>query len=244
VVSVEQLPDLLHKSGLSPRDQLLIVLAVDGTTKRVAEIKRLAVASGLRKASGWNVSQELSRTKGAAVLVTGGWKLSAAGKEQVARLVGAPEARLQNVSVSVRKHLGSITDLATRSFVEEAVGCFEAKHCRAAIVLSWVGAVNVLHKHVFDHKLKEFNAEATKLLATSRNPWKVATTQDDLGAMNEAMLLQVLVNIKVFSKNVKLLLEPQLHLRNGCGHPTSVQVDVNIAASHLETLMMNVYAKF
>ena len=64
MVSTEQLKDVLHVDGLTKRNQLLVVLACDGTPKQVARIKELAFGAGLRKAKSWNVSLELQRTKG------------------------------------------------------------------------------------------------------------------------------------------------------------------------------------
>lgn len=210
----------------------------------VAEIKALAVSAGLRKAKDWNVSTELSRAKGLAIRGSVAWELTANGRLHVDKLVGGPENRIQSVAISLRAHLAKITSANDKVFLEEAVSCFEHGLHRAAIVLSWVGAVSVLHEHVAAHKLADFNAEATRRTAATRTPWKAATTTDDLGNMKERDFLDVLVTIKVIGKNVKAQLQQALDLRNACGHPTSVKVGENVAAAHLESLVLNVFTKF
>jgi hypothetical protein len=204
----------------------------------------LAFGAGLRKAKQWNVSLDLSRTKGLAVFTKNGWELTTNGRNHVAKLIGAREDRIENVATSVRAQLTKVTSVDVKEFLEEAVSCFERGYHRAAIVLSWVGAVSVLQEHVVKRKLPEFNNEATRRTANTKNPWKAAVTTDDVGAMKEREFLEILVAVKVIGKNVKQQLQEALDLRNACGHPTSVKVAVNAAAAHLEKLLMNVFAKF
>jgi hypothetical protein len=48
----------------------------------------------------------------------------------------------------------------------------------------------------------------------------------------------------LFGKSTKTELEQRLQLRNGCGHPNSMAIGENVAASHIEVLVMNVFNKF
>lgn len=124
----------------------------------------------------------------------------------------------------------------TRSFVTEAVQCYESELYRAAVVMSWLAAVHVLKSEVLHKHLTAFNAEASRL-----DPkWKAAKTTDDLGTMKEAKFLDLLVAISVIGKNVKDELQECLRTRNGCGHPNSLKVSVNKVASHIEILLLNV----
>jgi hypothetical protein len=207
-------------------------------------IKEAAWSSGLRKVRGWNVSDLLLRAKGLAVRTDDGWELTDTGRAHVGPLVDAPEARLHNVSASLRAVVGTMTNADVKSFLEEAVACFEHGYHRAAIVLSWVGATATLHRHVVAKKLTDFNAEATRRTTGSNKAWKAAKSEDDLGAMKEFDLLQVLAAIGVIGKNVKDRLEVALKLRNACGHPTSLKVASNEAAAHIEALISNVFTQF
>jgi hypothetical protein len=62
--------------------------------------------------------------------------------------------------------------------------------------------------------------------------------------MKEADFLVIIEAIAVIGKNVRQELEGCLKLRNGCGHPNSLKLGENKVAAHLETLILNVFAKF
>lgn len=65
--------------------------------------------------------------------------------------------------------------------------------------------------------------------------------EDGLARMGEADFLDRLVPIGVIGRNVKEELAKGLKLRNGCGHPNSLKIGPNMVASHLETLLLNVF---
>lgn len=238
---------LLHDPACSAAaDKLLVLLAIEPAEPMVVKEVKLR-----GKKAGWpgivklNVSLSLSRTEGRAIRTDAGWELGDSGKKRVAELSALlPGNRvILNTSNSLRAHLARISDPLCRDFVNEAVICFEAKQYRAAVVFSWAGAIALLHKHVFDHHLGAFNAEATR-----REPkWKQAKQQDDLGRMGENDFLNVCESIGVagLGNNVKSLLQNNcLKLRNTCGHPNSAQIAENSAAAHIEKLILNVFTKF
>ncbi len=74
--------------------------------------------------------------------------------------------------------------------------------------------------------------------------WKDVVNEDDIGRMKEVEFLDRIAAISVIGKNVKSELGKALALRNGCGHPNSLKVSANIAAGHLELLLLNVFEKF
>ena len=236
-----QLQNLLNQSGFSNTDKLLLCLASDNATaKPVSTIKSIAHRSGLRAAANWNISSLLSRSKGRAVRVDAGWKLTTDGRSYVASLVGPSASQVPTVAASLRIHLAKISDPDTQAFVSEGIECFERQLYRSAVVLTWVGAIARLQDRVVTHHLTAFNAEAAR-----RNPkWHNAKTTDDLGRMKEYDFLQVIERISVIGKNVKQELEKQLKLRNGCGHPNSLKVADHVVASHIEILILNVFTQF
>lgn len=241
MVSNKELKDLLHDKNLDKTDQLLLCLAAEPTgPKTVAEIREAAVSTGLRAAKKWNISLLLMRSGGRAIRGADGWELTATGREGVDKISPLRSAPVMHVSTSLRAALAKISNPDIASFVQESVTCLEAKLYRAAVVLSWVGAVAVLYEHVLKHELGNFNAEAKK-----RDPkWKDAKTSDDLARMKEHELLQVLEAISVVGKSVKQELEACLKLRNGCGHPSSLKVGENRTSAHIETLIDNVFLRF
>ena len=234
--------DLLAKPELTRREKMLLCLAREPLEPRqVKDVRETAVALGLRNASSWNVSQLLSELQGLAIRTKAGWELTGTGQIRVGELAGAAmSGRAVRVAAGLRRHLGTIQDDTTRGFVEEAVQCLENALYRAAIVLSWVGAVSVLQQHVARLRLQDFNQEASRRF----KKWRPARTVDDLSRAREADFLLIIESISVVGKSVKQELEAALKLRNGCGHPNSLQVGEARAAAHVESLILNVYSKF
>lgn len=242
MIAGDSLKDLLHVKGLTRAEQLMLCLASAGSgAKAVSEIKVLAHRAGLRKAKEWNVSDILSRTRGLAVRTDAGWELNGAGRSAVGRLVSAhstgPAMAPAN---SIRSLLVQITHAPAREFLLEAIACVEYGQLRAAVVFSWVGAVALLHEHVVAKRLAAFNAEALRRDAK----WKAATSTDGLARMKESDFLQVLEAIGAIGKSTKTELEACLKLRNGCGHPSTLSIAGHRVASHIEVLLLNVYAPF
>ena len=242
MLAAESLKDLLSQPGYSRRDKLLLCMAVSAASpKAVAEIRELAVGAGATEAKKWNVAEILRRAKGYAVRTKNGWELTSQGRRLVGELSGPfTAAASPRVAGGLRSHLASISVADTREFVEEAVKAFESRLYRAAVVLSWVGAVALLQDHVVSKRLADFNTEATRRDAK----WKPAKSRDDLARMKESAFLNIIETLSIIGKSVKHELEVCLKLRNGCGHPNSLKVGEAKTAAHLETLVQNVFAQF
>jgi hypothetical protein len=141
--------------------------------KSVSEIKVIATDAGLRSTQKWNVSSLLCSASTRAIRTPKGWELTEDGNKYIRSLAGAyVRSGTPKIAISLRKELTRIKDPLTNSFVEEAVKCFEQGLFRAAVVLSWVGAISLLYNNVINNKLVQFNSEAKK-----RYPkWKDAKT--------------------------------------------------------------------
>ena len=232
------LKEIMANPDIEKKDKVLACLAYDSTNpKKVKEIKEIGVATGLSSIKNINISSILSRHTGNAVNTPEGWELTAPGRAHVKQLGGGPVVQL---SSTLRALLPTISSKNTQSFVEEAIECFESHHYRAAVVLSWVGAVSVLYDHVHKNHLAAFNQAASK-----RDPkWKPAKTTDDLARMKEANFLVVCESASILGKSVKQELEGCLTFRNGCGHPNSLKIGQNRVSGHIESLILNVYSTF
>ncbi len=235
----DELKQWLHKD-LGKLDKVLLVLATQDQPVAIAKINELAEAAGFRAMKKWNVSATLGASKGKAIR-TSGWELTDAGRMHLRGLgVASVSPAAMQVAVDLRNHLSRVTDAQTRDFVEEAIKCHEAELYRSAIVMSWLGAMDVLQKHIHQNHLTAFNAEALRVNAK----WKTAVSQDDIGKMGEGDFLDRIETLSIVGKNVKAQLKACLDLRNGCGHPNSLKVSVNKSAAHIETLLQNVFEKF
>jgi len=235
-----QLKDWLHRR-LPVRDKLLLILATFDQPVQLSDMRARAEEAGFKIPKKWNMSDVLRRSGGLGIRVPAGWEITETGKNHLRNLgVESVNPAAMQVAVDLRKHLDNVRNLTTRAFVEEAIKCHEAKLYRSAIVMSWVAAVDVLYSEVAANHLAAFNIEAHK-----RNPkWKSAINEDGLAKMKEADFLDILVQIGVIGKNVKEELAKALKLRNGCGHPNSLKIGQNMVASHIETLILNVFEIF
>ena len=246
MVSKERLKSLFTQPGLSKTERVLLLLAQDvAAPKQAAEIRILGAQLGLLEIEKWNVDTFLYKSRGKAAKLKGGWVLTTEGKHHLAQtfdLKGAISPA-NAAAIQLRTLIPNLKDDPTKTFVDEAIRCLEVSPplLRAAVVLSWVGAISVLQTHVVKKKLKEFNAEAL-----ARDPkWKSARTTDDLGVMKEDAFLDVLQRISIIGKNVKQELKDScLKLRNASGHPNSLVFGENRVASHVEILVLNVFSKF
>lgn len=242
MLDIDILKNLLHQSGFSNTEKLLLCTAFEANTpKSVSSIKEIAKKAGFRQIDKWNISLLLSRSKGFAIRISDGWELTESGKEKVAQLAGgAISGVAPKIASSLRSHLSTISNPDTVAFLEEAIRCYETKLYRSAVVLSWVGAASLLYDYIFAHKLNEFNAEALRRDVK----WKNAKIKDDLANLKEYDFLQILHSISIIGKSVKDELEGCLKFRNGCGHPNSLKIGENRVSGHIETLMLNVFSKF
>lgn len=239
MLSTKQLKNAVHRPDITRKQQVLLCLAAEPTQPRtVAAVRELAQQAGLRKAKQWNISSVLGSLPGLVISSGGSWELTDAGKDEVASLLGLSST--PTAVSSLRQHLPKISSPDVQAFVEEAIGALEARFYRASVVLSWVGSIAILYDIVLAKHLLAFNTEAVRRDAK----WKAATSTDGLAKMKEYDFLQVIEAIGVVGKNVKSELEGCLKLRNGCGHPNSLQIAEHRVNSHIETLVLNVYAPF
>lgn len=240
MLSEGDLKQWLHRD-LRQLDKLLLILATFGNPIKLDGIKERAAAAGLKITKSWNPSATLGRSKGLAIRVPEGWEITDAGKNHLRNLgVSNLSPAAVQVASDLRAHLEKIQSDTTRAFVEEAIRCHEGELHRSAIVMSWLAAVDVLHRAVVAKHLAAFNASAKAI----DNKWKDAVNEDGLGRMNEEKFLERCAAIGVLGKNQKDELLKGLKLRNGCGHPNSLKVGPNAVANHIEILLLNIFEPF
>lgn len=243
MLTLDQLKQAVHRSSITKTDAALLCVAASGAkAAATSAVRKLAVEAGVRGAKKINFSAHLSSAEDKVFKAPQGWELTEAGRKYVAGLAAKELSTSPAASEaqSLRVLLPKLKNDDVRAFLAEAIVCAEQSLFRAAVVLSWVGALALLHDEVLAHHLAAFNAQALK-----RDPkWKPAKTADHLGRMKEATFLEIAESVSLVGKNVKQELEVCLKLRNACGHPTSLRIGSNRVAAHLESLALNVYAVF
>lgn len=242
------LSDTFIRIDLSATDKVLTVLLTqESSSKLVQEVRDTLLSFGVTEAIKWNISGLLSsaRSQSKVTQIKGKWLLTSHGKKYLfSKGISIPKPQPMNILSKtrddIRLYLNQITNQHTRAFVEEAVKCLEANILRSAVVMSWIGAVAVLHEYIINHHLPSFNTEA--LRRDSR--WKNAVNSDGLSRMKESDFLDVLESLNILGKNVKNELKQCLDRRNSCGHPNSYTIGEQLVAAHIEFLIQNVFSKF
>lgn len=150
-----------------------------------------------------------------------------------------PEAAIGFIA-TLESKLGQLSDKYVRSFVQEAIDCLKRGHRRAAVVLSWIGAVAVLQHHVAAKCMAEFNADARSNGLLKRD----ARSTSDFSRVKEADFLDSAERIGILSNAVKKELKICLDRRNNCGHPNDYVVTETAVAAHIESLIVHVFERY
>lgn len=235
------LKNILARSTVSKTDKILLILSTRNNPIPLSIIREIGVNLGFRDAQSMNVNTHLRGCGGKAVFVPDGWELTEHGKEYLSGKGYIEEtAALTPLLMKVQQYVSQIRSVDTKAFLAEAIECANRRLFRAAVVLSWVGAVSVLNKFVFDNHLASFNKEA---IARSliKNPIK---NLDGFSKIKEADFLILMESIHLVSNDEKKELVICLGRRNSCGHPNNIQVSEPAVANHLDSLSRYVFNKF
>lgn len=236
------LKEILFDPGYDRLQKVGAIITDLGGVSSAKGVTERGVSVGFHEIVTWNIHNIVRRPKWFKVQ-KGKIILTADGKDYllIAHMNWDNAANTSNRGAALLDHI-SKAKLAseTAQFLQEAVACFDHSLFRSAIVLSWVGAMSVLHEHVAKGHLAAFNAEATR----RDNKWRTAKTTDDLSRMKEHDFLDIIESLSIIGKNVKQELQKALILRNACGHPNSLAVGEHQVAAHVELLLLNVFTKF
>lgn len=229
-------------------DSLLLILWYLGENPNsVSKIKEVGLKNGMPEIAKWNISDILRKNKSHAINLKGGWQITSKGIKRLKRLGFKKPSMIDRRIVStldkLKDEVDSLPNKEAKKFILEALKAFELNLFRSAVVLSWCGAISLLHHHVFDNYLALFNSEAKK----RNSRWQNAKHVDDFGRIKESDFLDILAKppLSIINKNLKEDLKNNcLSLRNACGHPNSYKIGQNKVAAHLEILTLNIFGKF
>ncbi|MCA3573688.1 MAG: hypothetical protein IOC86_07185 [Aestuariivirga sp.] len=175
------------------------------------------------------------------VKATTGYRLHRSYSDQISNSLGANRVVIQT-SAELRKLETQLPDGPTKTFLVETIDCFEAGANRAAIVMAWILAMNVLNNYVINNKLLEFNAALAK--APAGKVTSVATYDDLTTELKESKVIEIAKSAGIITKDVWKVMDQALGTRNSCGHPATVIVKRSKAVSVIEDLFENVISRF
>lgn len=242
MLSRAQIIDAVHAPGLGRADRLLLCFGLNlDNPWTVAGLREVASEVGLRDARIWNVSAILGRQNGLVVRGPRGWELTSHGRARInelARSQGDPQ--VFEVLSGLRDQAQRISNPVTLGFVEEALACLEHELLRAAVVLSWAGAISVLYEHVLKHHLGKFNCEGKRRI----QKWRDIVNIEGLSRIKEGEFLDIAEGAAIIGRSIRDELQGCLRLRNGCAHPNKLRIGKARAAAHVESLINNVYSAY
>jgi hypothetical protein len=238
---VTELRDALTRKDISKTDKYLLIVGHHDGPVINADIKAIARENGWKDGAKSAPGSFLSKSQHA-LLLPKGWTLTGPGRTALEdRGLISKIGVLTPVTQTLEKYILDLHDLDKARFVEEAIACVKNKSYRAAIVLTWVGALYLMYNYVLREKLSAFNAEVHRRYPKS----KPASNVDDLaGLLKEAEFLNVLEHINAITKAEAKELASCLDRRNTAGHPNSHTFTEVGVGNHVETLITSVYRRF
>lgn len=171
-----------------------------------------------------------------------GYKLHRHARENAAKQLGA-ETIIAETSSLLRNLEGKVNNLDSKSFLSEALDCFEVGANRGTIVLTWLLAIDHMQLYILKHKLSEFN----KVLAANtdkRVKITAITSIDDFNDIPEGKFIEFCRVAKIISNDVRKILDQKLQIRNSSAHPSGVVVGKAKVIDFVEDLVTNILLKF
>jgi len=238
---VTALRDALARKDISKTDKYLLIVAYHEGPVPSGAIRAIARENGWKDGDTSSILTFLKASPHA-VLLPKGWTITGAGRQALEdRGLISAIGVLTPVTEALEKVAIDVHDPDKARFVEEAIACVKNKSYRAAIVLSWVGALYLLYSYVASTKLAAFNSELTRRFPKS----KPASTIDDLAqVVKEAEFISILEHINIVTKGEAKDLVSCLDRRNTAGHPNSHTFTEVTVGHHIETLINTVYKRY
>lgn len=148
----------------------------------------------------------------------------------------------QDVSIILRELLEKIKGNEQKLFLEEAVGCFEMKSFRAAIILTWLLTMDTL----FEFILKPQNLSRFNTAIQNHGKYRKITivVKDDFNDIKESDFIELMRVAKLITNDRRKILDEKLGIRNSCAHPNSILVKDYKVISFVQDLVTNIIQKY
>lgn len=234
-----ELEDLISNKKIKKTDKLLLILYHIDRPLSTAEIKKIAMDHGWRGVEQENISAFLNASR-FATLIKGHWKINSQGKAYIIeKKFVIEEVIITPIIKKLEETIKDVKDQDYRRFLGEALECLKIQSYRSAIVLSWVGAIYLLQKNVFEKHIKKFNIE----LLIHYPKEKIAKDFDDFLSLKDGKFLSIINKIKLISDGEYKELKACLDRRNEAGHPNSTVFDELTTAHHISQLSKIIFQK-
>lgn len=138
-----------------------------------------------------------------------------------------------------------VPDLAERTFLDEALTCFQHEAFRAAIVMTWNLAYHHLCDFVLKNKLADFNQRwPVNYPGMHKNGQKqIAKMEDFADELKEAEVIAICASARIITGDMQKVLASGLAKRNSAAHPSSIAINQVQAEAHIDDLVNNLVLK-
>jgi hypothetical protein len=244
-----QIPNLGDQTPSTLIDYFIYYMTVIGKKEAVAsiDVKQCFKLSRLQEYS--NIASYLSRhskkTKGKPakfIKTVGGYHLERNRQVELQKTLHTGPSR-QETSHLLRGLLSKLVDPHERSFLQEAIDCYEIGARRGAIVLVWILTVHHLYQYILKHELTAFNVA---LAADKDRRIKITVVNkiDDFSEIPEGKFIELARAAKIISNDVRKILETKLGIRNSSAHPSAIAISEVKATDFIIDLVENIIHKF
>ncbi|AJQ95665.1 hypothetical protein [Gynuella sunshinyii] len=189
------------------------------------------------------LSQKCKRGKGKKFIKkSSGYILERAVELEIQKTLSTGPSK-KETSFLLRNLIEDIANSHQRSFLQEAIDCYEIGAKRASIVLAWILTVNHLYEYIFKHKKMEFDSV---LAANTDKRIKILkiTTIDDFTEIPEGKFIEFCRSSKIITNDVRKILEEKLGTRNSSAHPSAISISELKATEFIQDLIENVVLKY
>lgn len=144
------------------------------------------------------------------------------------------------VSQQLKDLVIMITEKQERTFLEEALACYEIEANRAAIILVWIVTMEHMQNIVFTSKLTEFNTELSK--SPSKKIKKIIS-KDDFEDLSEDKFIELMRSSRIITNNERKILDEKLGIRNSASHPNGIVFTTHKTTEFMIDLIENILLK-
>ncbi len=136
---------------------------------------------------------------------------------------------------------GTVSDLAEKNFLAEAIKCYRVEAYRACVVMTWnLAYSHLLHWILTDAKrLSDFNAAIAQRYP-KKTLVKITAYDDFLEELKESEVIEICNTGNLINSNVVRILREKLGKRNTAAHPASVVIVQSQADDVVTDLVNNV----
>ncbi|MDO9166742.1 MAG: hypothetical protein Q7U13_11610 [Rhodoferax sp.] len=176
------------------------------------------------------------------IKIDGGYQLERSFELLLQKALHTGPQRLET-SHLLRGLLPKVVDQHKRTFLQEAIDCYEIGARRGAIALTWSLVVHHLFEYILSKKLNEFNIALAKN-TDKRIKVTQVTVVDDFSEIPENKFIEFLRSAQIISNDVRKILDTKLGIRNSAAHPSAVMISEVKATDFIIDLVDNVVLKY